>query len=85
MLVGITHRIKDPQGFLSRGQELTTKLPDGVKPLQFVPSSEGVLATCIWEGPTVDAVQAHVNGTIGDTAQQEYFAVDTAHASGLPV
>lgn len=84
MIVSVQHRIKDPQAFFAKGPELTGKLPEGVRPLQFYPSTDATVAACLWEGTTLARVQDHIDTVLGDTAEQEYFAVDTENALGLP-
>lgn len=83
MYVSVQHRIKDPQAFFARGDKLTGQVPDGLQPLQFYPSADATTAVCLWQGG-LEAVRRHVDGVLGDTAEQEYFAIDTEHALGLP-
>lgn len=84
MYVVIKHEIQDADAFQTRGQEMSQQLPDGVRPLQFFPEETFRQAVCLWAGPTVDAVRDHVDGTLGDAARNEYFAVFEAAAQGLP-
>ena len=59
MYVVVQHQFKDPQTAFARGQRLIKNegAPAGVRGLQFYPSSEGSAASCLWEAPSVAAVQ----------------------------
>lgn len=84
MYVSVLHTIKDPASFQTRGQRLAPEAPAGVSPLQFLPDTQGMRATCLWQGDSVDAVRDHIDGCLGDASDQEYFAVSEQHAVGLP-
>ncbi len=84
MYVAVYHTIRDPASFQTRGQQLREGGPDGLAPLQFVPSVNGLRATCLWEGGSLEAVRDHIDGCLGDASDQEYFAVAEQQAFGLP-
>ena len=82
MYVVVQHQFKDPQTAFARGQKLINNegAPAGVRGLQFYPSSEGSAATCLWEAPSVAAVQEYVDVTLGDSSDNLCYAVDAEHA-----
>ena len=82
MYVVVQHQFKDPQTAFARGQRLIKNegAPAGVRGLQFYPSSEGSAATCLWEAPSVAAVQEYVDVTLGDSSENVCYAVDAEHA-----
>ena len=86
MYVGVMHQVKDPDAMLSRGQGLSdpSNAPSGVVPLQFCPSTDLSVATCVWEADSVDAVRDYVDGTLGDSSENSYFEISTERAQGLP-
>jgi hypothetical protein len=86
MYVGVMHSIKDPKAMMERGQSLSdpANAPPGVVGHQFCPSTDLSVATCVWEGDSVDAVRDHIDGTLGDSSENSYFEISTEHAMGLP-
>jgi hypothetical protein len=86
MYVGVVHRVKDPKAMMSRGEGLSdpSNAPPGVHSHQFCPSTDLSVATCVWEGDSVDAVRDYIDGTLGDSSENSYFEISTEHAQGLP-
>jgi hypothetical protein len=86
MYVGVMHRIKDSEAMFSRGEGLgdPANAPPGVVPHQFCPSTDFSVATCVWEGDSIDAVRDYVDGTLGDSSENSYFEISTERALGLP-
>ena len=82
MYVVVQHRITDPATAFARGDRLIKNdgAPVGVRGLQFYPSRDGSAVTCLWEAPSVDAVQHYVDTTLGDSAENTCYEVDAAHA-----
>jgi hypothetical protein len=80
--VVVQHQFKDPQTAFARGQRLIKNegAPAGVRGLQFYPSNEGSAATCLWEAPSVAAVQEYVDVTLGDSSENVCYGVDAEHA-----
>jgi hypothetical protein len=83
MKVGVIHRISDPETALSNGQPLFEP-HEGLRLLQFCPSQDFRVASCIWEAKDVDAVRDLVDPTLGDSSEQTYYEVNTEQAVGLP-
>ena len=82
MYVVVQHRIKDQQAAFSRGERLIKNegAPAGVRGLQFLPSRDGSAVTCLWEAPSVDAIQAYVDAALGDSSENTCYEVDEANA-----
>ncbi len=82
MYVVVQHQFKDPQTAFARGEWLIKNegAPTGVRGLQFYPSRDGSGATCLWEAPSVAAVQEYVDGALGDSSENLCYEVDAEHA-----
>jgi hypothetical protein len=82
MLVVVQHRISDPQAAFSRGAQLVKNegAPPGVQGLQFYPSRDGSAVTCLWEAPSVEAVQGYVDEVLGDSSTNHCYEVDAEQA-----
>jgi hypothetical protein len=81
--VGVIHRISDPEGAQSKGQSLFEP-QTAAQLLQFCPSQDFSTAMCIWDAESTDAVRDLVDNTLGETAEQTYFAIAADQAVGLP-
>jgi hypothetical protein len=60
MFVVVQHTLTDPPTALARGQRLQRSegAPQGTRVLQFLPSQDGSLVTCLWESDSVADVQS---------------------------
>jgi hypothetical protein len=78
--VVVHHRFIDPPIAFARGEALVKNegAPAGVTGLQFYPSRDGTVATCLWEAPSVEAVQAYVDSVLGDSSHNACYEVDEA-------
>jgi hypothetical protein len=92
MYVIALHQIQNPETAFPRGRKLMAGegAPPGVRVLQFLPSRTADHVTCLWEGPSVDAVQNYVIATLGDSSNNSFYQVDSGQAFaerplGLPV
>ena len=88
MYVVVQHSIKNPEVAFTRGQKLMTSegAPAGVRNLQFYPSRDQSRVTCLWETPSVKAVQAYVDATLGDSSDNVCYEVNAEHAfARLPI
>jgi hypothetical protein len=83
MYVVVQHRIKDPNVAFARGERLIKNegAPASVRGLQFYPSRDGSAITCLWEAPSVDAVQHYVDATLGDSSENTYYESTTSKRS----
>jgi hypothetical protein len=82
MYVIVEHRVSDPATFFSIAQQ--AKLPAELKLHQVIPSEDGSRCVCLWEADSPRAVQDFIEPAIGHVSKNEYFAVDAAHAVGIP-
>ena len=82
MYVVVQHQIKDPRTAFSRGEALMKNegAPAGVHVLQFLPSRDGSAVTCLWDAPTVEAIQGYVDGVLGDSSENACYEVDPEQA-----
>jgi hypothetical protein len=78
MYVVVHHRIGNADAAFRRGEALTRNegAPAGVRVLQFYPSRDRSEVACLWEAPTVEAVQGYVDATLGDSSENACFEVD---------
>ena len=88
MHVVIQHRISDQAKWGQGVKNIMSmieqhRLPSGVKPLQYLPSTDGRNAVCLWETPSLRALQEFTERETGG-ARNEYFEVKDAAAIGLP-
>ena len=86
MYVVVQHRIKDPAAAFTRGEKLIKNegAPAGVHGLQFYPSRDRAAVTCLWEAPSVQAVRAYVDATLGDASDNTCYEVDAEQAFSRP-
>ena len=82
MFVVVQHRLQDPPAAFARGERLMRGegAPHGSRVLQFYPSQDGTLVTCLWESGSVADVQAYVDETLEDTSINLCYAVEAAAA-----
>jgi hypothetical protein len=82
MYVVVHHHFLDPPTAFERGGKLMRNegAPAGVAVLQFYPAQDGTQAVCLWEAPSVDAVQRHVDSTLGDSSDNRCFLVEAEQA-----
>jgi hypothetical protein len=82
MYVVAHHHFKNAEVAFARGDRLIKGdgAPAGVTVLQFYPATDGSGATCLWESPTVDAVQGYVDEVLGDASTNITYGVDAENA-----
>lgn len=83
MFVVVNHGIRDAGRFWGDLRAAGAP-PEGMKVHQMLPSADGASAVCLWEAGGVEAVRALVEATVGGSSTNTFFAVDAAHALGLP-
>jgi hypothetical protein len=91
MFVVVQHQLTDPPAAFERGKVLQTGegAPSGTRVLQFLPSQDGTLVTCLWESNSVEDVQSFVDETLGDSSVNLCYAVEESAAfaqapAGIP-
>lgn len=82
MYVVVQHRFNNTSVAFERGATLIKMegAPVGVRVLQFYPATDGSGAMCLWESPTVDAVQRYVDATLGDSSTNTSYEVEVQQA-----
>jgi hypothetical protein len=85
MFVVVQHDITNKDAFLGSAKQVVEGVPQGLKPVQFLPSTDSTKAVCLWEAQSVEAVKSYLEPKIGITARNTYYAIDNKAAIGLPV
>ncbi len=82
MYVVVHHRFKDSEAALERGRQLILGegAPSQVNVLQFYPSQDMSVATCLWESDSVASIQTWVDTTLGDSSENICYPVDAEHS-----
>ena len=89
MIVSVHHNITDPQKWSQVTTNIKAKveqgqLPQGLKGLMYLPSSDGRRADCLWEASSVEALRSFLDREIGSAARNDYFQINSSEAFGLP-
>jgi hypothetical protein len=82
MFIVVQHTLIDPPTAFARGERLKRGegAPRGSRVLQFLPSQDGTLVTCLWEGESVDDLQSYVDEVLGDASSNLCYAVESSAA-----
>jgi hypothetical protein len=85
----IRHYISDPAKWELSVKKIMSlmeehRLPQGLKPLEYLPSVDGRNAECVWEAESLRTLQQFVDGETTGAARNEYFQVKEEAAIGLP-
>ena len=89
MFVAIHHTITDPKRWGEILQKLEPmieggQLPQGIKPLFYLPSTDGRRADCVWEANSVESLKQFLSPHLAGASQDDYFQVNTELAMGIP-
>ena len=89
MHVSVHHAITDPQKWEQATRKIMAKVeqgqvPQGMKGLMYLPSTDGRSADCLWEAQSVDALKSFLDREIGTAARNDYVKINTQAAFGLP-
>lgn len=78
MYVIARHQIKDPDTAFPRGEKLIAgeDAPEGVRVLQFYPSRDASVVSCLWEAGSVEQVQRYVDSVLADSSDNTCYEVD---------
>jgi hypothetical protein len=89
MYVSIHHTIKDARKWdqivknmmaaMEQGQ-----IPQGLKPVMYLPATDGRRADCVWEAGSVESLKSFMEGATSSAAQNEYIPINAQAALGLP-
>jgi hypothetical protein len=82
MYIGVVHTITDKATWAEKLEEFAAgTIPDGyANPITFI-GSETENAFCLWDAPSVEALQPMLDGLTEGAATNMYFAID-ANAFG---
>lgn len=61
------------------------RLPKGLKPLLYLPSTDGRKATSVWETDSLDTLKRFLDPLTTKAARNEYIQINAENAFGLPV
>src|ERR1041384_8199053 len=89
MYVAIHRTITDPKKWDEATKKFEPvieggKFPRGVKPLFYLPSTDGRRADCVWETDSMDTLKQFLNPYVAGASKDEYFQVNTELAMGIP-
>ncbi|MCW5908741.1 MAG: hypothetical protein KIS94_12835 [Chitinophagales bacterium] len=84
MFFRVNHAISNPGEFWARAQASLPNLPEGIKIHGVFPNETMDIATCIWEAESEQQIKEYLEGKTGDVSQNDYMAINTANAMGLP-
>lgn len=85
----IHHTITDGNKWGQLLQKITAmlegnRLPQGLKPLEYLPSTDGRKAVCLWEADSLNALRGFMDQETLGAARNDYFEVKVEDAIGLP-
>ena len=79
MQVVAIHTIHDPEGFKkAEAEALAQGIPSEFKLPIFGQTKDCTKGVCLWEGPSVEAVQKLVDSVVGPYSKNEYYEM-TVH------
>jgi hypothetical protein len=88
MHVVIQHQISDPVKWNQGVKNIMSmieqhRLPGDLKPLQYLPATDGRTAVCLWETGSMKALKEFTERETAG-ARNQYFEVNAQSAIGLP-
>lgn len=85
MHLGVVHTIRDRAAWDAVvNQGSSSSPPPGFELLASVTRDDVSRAICMWDAPSVDALQAMLDGRFGTASVNECFAADPARSLNLP-
>ena len=84
MYVLVHHTIRDPDVFWGTARELFPLVPAELRLHQTLASTDGTLATCLWEADSIDAVRDHVESSLGAASVNEYREAENRAGVAVP-
>ncbi len=84
MYILVHHTIYDPERFWGRAQEGLAAIPAGLQLHQTLSASDGTLATCLWEAPSIHQVSAFLEPLLAGTATNEYRRAEQREGVSVP-
>jgi len=85
----IHHSVNDSAKWEQSSQRIMSmieqqRLPKGLKPLEYLPSTDGRKAVCVWEADSLNALREFIDRETSGAARNDYFEVKVQNAIGLP-
>jgi hypothetical protein len=85
----INHTIHDSVKWEQSTQRIMSliekgRLPDGLKPVEYLPSVDKHHAVCVWEARSLATLREFMERETGGAARNDYFELATEQAIGLP-
>ena len=59
-------------------------LPEGLRPVEYLPSVDKHKAVCVWETRSLASLREFMERETGAAARNDYFELAVDHAIGLP-
>jgi hypothetical protein len=84
MYVLVHHTIYDPERFWAKAQESLSALPSELQLHQSLSATDGTLATCLWEAPSIHAVSSFLEPALAGTATNEYRRAEARDGVTVP-
>jgi hypothetical protein len=89
MFVAVNHTVTDPQKWEEASKRILStieagKLPQGLKPVCYLPSADGRRANCVWEADKIDDVKRFLSQYLTGVSKDEFFQVNAELAMGIP-
>lgn len=84
MYIVVQHKVSDPATFWPIVRDAAPQLPPQIQVLQVLPNADGTFGICIWKADSIETIRRIVEPAVGHLSKNEYFAVETAKALGLP-
>jgi len=85
----IHHTINDSEKWNQATQKIMSMmeqqtLPKGFKPLEYLPSTDGRKAVCVWETDSLDGLKLFMDQATAGVARNDYFEINVENSIGLP-
>jgi hypothetical protein len=84
MYVLVHHTIYDPERFWSRAQEGLASIPGDLQLHHTLSATDGTLATCLWEAPSIHQVSSFLEPILSGTATNEYRRAEAREGVVVP-
>jgi hypothetical protein len=84
MHLGVVHTIRDRAAWDSVVSDESLEFPPGFELLGSVTQDDVSRAICIWDAPSVDALQRMLDEMLGAASVNDCFVADPARSFNLP-
>ena len=84
MKIGVIHEISDVEAFEEQGTALLEDTPEGFMGHQFCPSTDGTVATCVWEADSASELSEFIDTQLEGASEQQYFEIEEEVGFGIP-